>query len=40
SGYRSAVAISLLEPRGKWNLITVAGGMDAWSAAKLPVETA
>lgn len=40
SGYRSAVAISLLEPRGKWSLVNVAGGMNAWTAAELPVETA
>jgi hydroxyacylglutathione hydrolase len=40
SGYRSTVAISLLEARGRRNLINVAGGMDAWRAAHLPLEAA
>jgi hydroxyacylglutathione hydrolase len=40
SGYRSAVAISLLEARGRRNLINVDGGMDAWQSARLPVEAA
>jgi hydroxyacylglutathione hydrolase len=39
SGYRSTVAISLLEARGRRNLVNVAGGMDAWRAARLPLET-
>lgn len=40
SGYRSAVAISLLEARTHAKLVNVAGGMDAWQAASLPVEAA
>jgi hydroxyacylglutathione hydrolase len=38
SGYRSAVAISLLGAQKRWNLVNVAGGMNAWLAAGLPVE--
>ena len=40
TGYRSTVAISLLEARGRRNLINVGGGMDAWQAAHLPMEAA
>ncbi len=40
SGYRSTVSISLLESRGHHNLINVSGGMDAWQAARLPLEVA
>jgi hydroxyacylglutathione hydrolase len=40
SGYRSTVAISLLEARGRRDLINVAGGMDAWQRARLPLEAA
>lgn len=37
SGYRSTVASSLLQARGERHLINVAGGMDAWLDAGLPV---
>jgi hydroxyacylglutathione hydrolase len=36
SGYRSLIACSLLERAGHRNVINVAGGFDAWHAAKLP----
>jgi hydroxyacylglutathione hydrolase len=36
SGYRSTVAVSLLEAQGYTQLINVAGGMNAWAAAGLP----
>lgn len=39
SGYRSTVAISLLEARGRNNLINVVGGMNSWQEADLPMET-
>src|SRR5690606_13431418 len=39
AGHRSTVAISLLEPLGRWDLVNVAGGMVAWAEAGLPVET-
>ena len=37
TGYRSAVAASLLQQRGHRHLINVTGGMTAWNAAGLPV---
>jgi hydroxyacylglutathione hydrolase len=37
TGYRSTVAVSLLEAQGRRNLISVAGGVDAWRAAHLPM---
>jgi glyoxylase-like metal-dependent hydrolase (beta-lactamase superfamily II)/rhodanese-related sulfurtransferase len=37
SGYRSMMACSLLERAGHRHVLNVAGGFDAWSAAKLPV---
>ncbi len=37
SGYRSAVAASLLAQRGHANLLNVTGGMTAWNEAGLPV---
>lgn len=40
SGYRSTVAVSLLEAQGRRNLIALTGGTDAWQATGLPVETA
>lgn len=40
SGYRSTVAASVLERAGFTNVHNVAGGMNAWRAARLPVETA
>lgn len=36
SGYRSMIACSLLERAGHRNVLNVAGGFDAWHAAKLP----
>jgi hydroxyacylglutathione hydrolase len=39
SGYRSAVAASLLRYRGRADSINVAGGMNAWRTAGYPVET-
>jgi hydroxyacylglutathione hydrolase len=36
SGYRSAVAASLLKHRGIKNVMTVPGGMSAWTEAGLP----
>ena len=39
SGYRSAIACSVLERAGFENVANVVGGLDAWSAAGLPVST-
>ena len=39
SGYRSAIACSVLERAGFRNLANVVGGFDAWTAAGLPVST-
>ncbi len=36
SGYRSSVASSLLQARGRGDLINIRGGMAAWEAAGLP----
>jgi hydroxyacylglutathione hydrolase len=36
SGYRSAIACSVLQKSGFRNVVNVLGGMDAWQAAKLP----
>lgn len=38
SGYRSSIAVSLLERHGLSNVVELAGGMAAWEAAQLPVE--
>jgi len=38
SGYRSAIACSVLENAGFPNTVNVIGGYDAWAAAGLPVE--
>lgn len=38
-GYRSLIACSLLQRAGYHNVVDVAGGFDAWQAAKLPIET-
>jgi hydroxyacylglutathione hydrolase len=38
SGYRSSIAGSILQRKGFADLISVAGGMDAWLAEKLPAE--
>jgi hydroxyacylglutathione hydrolase len=37
SGYRSAIAASLLKRAGFHNVVNVTGGFDAWRAAQLPV---
>jgi len=39
SGYRSAIACSLLQRAGYKNIINVVGGFDAWQQAQLPVAT-
>jgi hydroxyacylglutathione hydrolase len=39
SGYRSMIACSLLRRAGFQNVTNVTGGFDAWTQAKLPVET-
>lgn len=39
-GYRSSIAAGILHQHGITNLIEMAGGLAAWNAAKLPVETA
>jgi len=39
SGYRSAIACSVLERAGFKNVANVVGGFDAWMAAGLPVST-
>jgi glyoxylase-like metal-dependent hydrolase (beta-lactamase superfamily II)/rhodanese-related sulfurtransferase len=39
SGYRSSTAASLLEKAGRRAVLDVVGGMDAWTAAKLPALT-
>ena len=38
-GYRSAIAASLLERHGFQQVSEIAGGIAAWEAAKLPIET-
>jgi len=38
-GYRSSIAASILHQYGMTNLIEMAGGLAAWDAAKLPVES-
>lgn len=40
SGYRSSIAVSLLEARGLRRLADLVGGMAAWHASDLPVEQA
>jgi rhodanese-related sulfurtransferase len=40
SGYRSLIAVSVLRRAGYHNVLDVAGGLDAWIAAGLPVESA
>ena len=39
-GYRSSIAASLLQSRGFPLVSEIAGGIAAWEAAKLPIETA
>ena len=36
SGYRSAIACSVLQRAGFQNVVNVLGGIDAWQAANLP----
>jgi hydroxyacylglutathione hydrolase len=38
-GYRSSIAVSILNQYGITNLIELAGGITAWEAARLPVVT-
>jgi len=40
SGYRSVIAVSLLQRAGYHNVVDVAGGFDAWVADNLPTEVA
>ncbi|HEV8318502.1 MAG TPA: MBL fold metallo-hydrolase [Vicinamibacterales bacterium] len=37
-GYRSSIAISLLQPRGFNGLVELIGGLAAWEAARLPLQ--
>lgn len=39
-GYRSSIAASVLNQHGRHDLIELAGGITAWKAANLPVESA
>ena len=39
SGYRSAIACSVMEAAGLPDPVNVIGGFDAWTAAGFPVET-
>jgi rhodanese-related sulfurtransferase len=39
-GYRSGIAASILAQAGRKNVIDLVGGFKAWTASKLPVETA
>ena len=36
-GYRSSIAVSLLQRAGFWRVGEIAGGIAAWETAKLPV---
>ena len=38
-GYRSSIAASLLQRQGRSDVSEIAGGIAAWDAGKLPVET-
>jgi hydroxyacylglutathione hydrolase len=38
-GYRSSIAASLLQRHGFTQVSEIAGGIAAWEAAQLPVET-
>jgi len=40
SGYRSAIAVSILARAGFGRVANAIGGMDAWRTARLPLETA
>jgi rhodanese-related sulfurtransferase len=37
-GYRSSIAVSILQKHQFENLAELAGGMAAWEAAKLPLQ--
>jgi hydroxyacylglutathione hydrolase len=39
-GYRSAIAASLLQQAGRQNVLDLVGGLKAWTASKLPAQTA
>ncbi len=39
-GYRSSIAVSILNQHGITNVLELAGGITAWEVAKLPVTTA
>src|SRR5271170_2041805 len=39
-GYRSSIAVGILNQHGITDLVELAGGLAAWEAAKLPIETA
>jgi hydroxyacylglutathione hydrolase len=39
-GYRSSIAVGILNQRGFTDLVELAGGLAAWEAAKLPLVTA
>jgi glyoxylase-like metal-dependent hydrolase (beta-lactamase superfamily II)/rhodanese-related sulfurtransferase len=39
SGYRSLIAVSVLERAGYHNVVDLAGGIDAWTAAGMPSST-
>ena len=39
SGYRSAIACSILQRAGFRNVVNVLGGFDAWQSANLPFVT-
>jgi hydroxyacylglutathione hydrolase len=36
-GYRSSIAVGILNQHGITDLVELAGGLAAWEAAKLPV---
>lgn len=38
-GYRSSIAVSLLQRQGRAHLSEIAGGISAWEAARLPVQS-
>jgi rhodanese-related sulfurtransferase len=38
-GYRSAIAVSLLQQQGYENVLDLVGGFKAWETSNLPVRT-
>jgi hydroxyacylglutathione hydrolase len=40
SGYRSAIVASTLQQQGFEHVLDLVGGLDAWTASKLPVADA